>query len=143
VPGGVEVNHEFEFPRPLDRQIGGLGTLENPSDICAADAAEQVWEVRVLAHQTAHANEIAEWINHRQLMRRSQRHDFLAVPERKRTNNQSLDSAVRELGDSSLEFKIATTSKSRRRDRRELGRDCRNWQTFAASPAEPGDLLGY
>src|SRR5262249_55141382 len=28
--GGLEVDHQLKFRRLLDRQIGGLGTLQNP-----------------------------------------------------------------------------------------------------------------
>ena len=34
--GGVEIDDQLEFGRLLDRQIGGLGALEDPADISPA-----------------------------------------------------------------------------------------------------------
>ena len=36
--GGLEVDDQFEFGRPLDRQIGRLVALENPPGIDARSA---------------------------------------------------------------------------------------------------------
>jgi hypothetical protein len=33
--GGLEIDDQLEFGRPLDRQIGGLGALEDLSDVNA------------------------------------------------------------------------------------------------------------
>ena len=36
--GGLEVDHELELGRLIDRQVGGLFALENPSDVEAGPA---------------------------------------------------------------------------------------------------------
>src|SRR6266850_765974 len=48
--GGLEVDREPELRRLFDRQIGGLGTLENLVDV-AAQAPPQIAMVRPVRHQ--------------------------------------------------------------------------------------------
>src|SRR5262245_66342910 len=49
--GGLEVDHQLELGRLLDRQIARLGALENPADVNAG-LAIGVRKVRSIAHQT-------------------------------------------------------------------------------------------
>jgi hypothetical protein len=34
-PGGLEIDHQFEFGRLHDRQVSRFGALENPADVDA------------------------------------------------------------------------------------------------------------
>jgi hypothetical protein len=65
---GVGVNRQFNFLGQFDRQIGRFRTLENPTNICATDAAVQVQDVIAGADQTVQADELPKWINCGQLM---------------------------------------------------------------------------
>jgi predicted nucleic acid-binding protein len=48
--GGLQIHHQLEFGRLLDRQIGGLGALQDAIDI-GGRAAEQVVLIDAAGHQ--------------------------------------------------------------------------------------------
>src|SRR5437867_4190722 len=56
---GPRVDHELEFFRPLDRQLGGLGAAQDLSDVDAT-AAESLTQIRSIAQQAAGFGEFAK-----------------------------------------------------------------------------------
>jgi len=50
--GGLQIHHQLEFGWLMNRQIGGLLTLENPADV-DTDLAKRVRDAASVAHQTA------------------------------------------------------------------------------------------
>src|SRR5437870_10609894 len=56
---GPRVDHELEFFRPLDRQLGGLGATQDLSDVDAT-AAESLTQIRSIAQQAAGFGEFAK-----------------------------------------------------------------------------------
>ena len=54
--GGLEIDHQLECGRPLDRQIGGLGPLKDPSGIDAG-LAVCAGEARTIADEAARRGE--------------------------------------------------------------------------------------
>ena len=50
--GRVEVNHELELGSLHDRQVNGLLTFENPTDV-DADLAMRIGNARAVTHQAA------------------------------------------------------------------------------------------
>src|SRR5437763_15498967 len=65
--GGLEVDDQLEGRRLLDRQIGGLGALEDLSGVCA-DQAKGGGETRSIADQTAGRHELAPLVERRNCM---------------------------------------------------------------------------
>ncbi len=62
--GGLEIDDQLECRRLLDRQIGGLGALEDPSGV-NADLAIDAGEARSIADQAAGRGEFAPLIDRR------------------------------------------------------------------------------
>src|SRR5437763_12136976 len=75
--GGLEVDDQLEGRRLLDRQIGGLGALE---DLCrvSANQVKGSSEARSIADQAAGSDEFAPRIDRRNGMAQCQRHELLA-----------------------------------------------------------------
>src|SRR5215208_1376279 len=69
---GLQVDHQFELGRLLDRQIGRLGALEDLSDVNAG-LAENSREARSIADQSARLSELTRDIDRRDGMARGQR----------------------------------------------------------------------
>src|SRR5215475_13996239 len=63
-PGGVEVDHELEFDRLHDRQVGRLLALENAAGVHAG-LAICISKVRSVAHQAASFGRLALRIDRR------------------------------------------------------------------------------
>src|SRR5262245_29207524 len=68
--GDLEVDHQLEFVRSLNREIGGLGALENASNILDAYLAKEVNRVSAIAHQVAAKGPITIRINRRNVVER-------------------------------------------------------------------------
>jgi hypothetical protein len=62
--GGLQVDHQLEMGRLLDRQIGGLGALEDLSGV-NADLAISSREARSIADQATGRGELAKAIDRR------------------------------------------------------------------------------
>src|SRR6516162_11135341 len=77
-PGSVEVDHEFEFVRLHDRQIGWPLTFQNPGGI-DADLAMRLGDARPVAHQAADIDKLPEGIDRRYPMVSSKRSDLNAT----------------------------------------------------------------
>src|SRR5260370_10838853 len=75
--GGLEVDHQFEFGRLLDRQIGRLGAVEDLSGV-NADLAIDRSEARSIADQAAGSGEFSPLVRRRNGMARCQRYELLA-----------------------------------------------------------------
>ena len=56
--GGLEIDDQLEFRRWLDRQIAGLGALENTIDICRRTPVE-VGQINAVRNKTATTRELA------------------------------------------------------------------------------------
>ena len=75
---GVQIDHELEFGRLHDRQVGGFGALENPAGV-DADLTIGVGKAGSVAHQTAGCGKVAPFIDRRHRMACRQ-HDKLLAP---------------------------------------------------------------
>src|SRR5712664_394815 len=75
--GGVEIDDQLEPSRLLDRQIGGLGALEDLSSV-SADQANGSSEAGSIAEQAAGSRVFTRLIDRRDGMARCQRHELLA-----------------------------------------------------------------
>src|SRR5215831_18318493 len=76
-PGGLKVDDQLEGRRLLDRQIGGLGALEDLSHVMA-DQAKGRNEAWPIADQAAGSGEFTPRIARRNGTPRCQRNDLLA-----------------------------------------------------------------
>src|SRR5205823_1790868 len=81
--GGLEIDNQFVFGRQLNRQIGGLGALEDLSRV-STDQAKGSCEARSIADQAAGSGELAPRIYRRNCMARCQRHEPLAPAAQER-----------------------------------------------------------
>src|SRR5947207_5845923 len=81
--GGLEIDDQLEGRRLLDRQIGGLGALENLSRV-SADLVKGKSEACSIADQAAGSGEFTPRIDRRNGMARCQRHDLLAPAAQER-----------------------------------------------------------
>src|SRR5438270_7576002 len=81
--GGLEVDDQLEGRRVLDRQIGGLGALEDLSRV-SADQAKGRSEACSIADQAAGSGEFTPRIDRRNGMARCQRHQLLAPAAQER-----------------------------------------------------------
>src|SRR5882724_8739554 len=81
--GGVEIDDQLKPGRLLDRQIGGLGALEDLSGV-DADLTNRVGEARAIADQTAGREESTPVSDRRNGMACSQRHKLVASLAEKR-----------------------------------------------------------
>ena len=81
--GGLEVDHQLECGRLLDRQISGLGAVQDLSGV-AADPLIGCREDRPIADQAAVRDVISRKIDRRKRMMRCQRRNLLrsAIEER-------------------------------------------------------------
>ena len=61
-PGGLEIDHQLEFGRLLHRQVGGLGRLEDLSDV-NANLAISSGQARSIADQATDRGELAPLID--------------------------------------------------------------------------------
>jgi len=75
--GGLEIDDQFEGRRLLDRQIGRLGTLQDPSGVNAGLTKES-GEVRAIADQPAGHDETPVPRDRRNGMTRCQRYELIA-----------------------------------------------------------------
>jgi hypothetical protein len=75
--GGLEVDDQLERHRLLHRQIGRLGAFEDLPDI-AADLAINSGEARSVADQPAGSHDAAPFVDRRNGIAGSQRHELLA-----------------------------------------------------------------
>src|SRR5262249_43381829 len=91
-PGGVEVDHELEFDRLHDRQVGGLLALENPAGVYAG-LAICVTKARSVAHQAADLGSVAPGIDRKHPMVGRQCNELYAtvVEERAGTYQQRIN----------------------------------------------------
>src|SRR6266851_10057040 len=62
---GPRVDHELEFLRPLDRQVGRLGAVQDLSDV-GATAAESLTQIRSIGQQAAGFGVLAKERHRRQ-----------------------------------------------------------------------------
>jgi hypothetical protein len=87
--GCLEIDHQLEFGRLLDRQIGGLGALEDFSRVMA-DQAKGRSEAGSIADQPAGSGKFTPRIDRRNGTARCQRHELLApaAQERIRADDQ-------------------------------------------------------
>ena len=93
--GGLEIDDKLEFGRLLDRQVGGLGALENPPDIIAAYLAKAPPSRRRSSSGRRATAYIAIRIYRRNLMARRQRHDLIAVASEKRGTTPTMSAPAR------------------------------------------------
>src|SRR5882672_2153065 len=64
---GPSVDHELELLRPLDRQVGRLGAVQDLSDV-GATAAESLTQIRSIRQQAAGFGELAKERHRRQAL---------------------------------------------------------------------------
>src|SRR5213076_476318 len=74
---GLEIDDQLEPGRLLDRQIGRLGPLEDPTGV-NADLAIGSRDARPLADQAAELDELTPLVYRRNGIARRQRHELLA-----------------------------------------------------------------
>src|SRR5207237_953982 len=80
--GGVQVEHELEPGRLLDRQVGRLCTLEDFPGVDTGPAI-RVADTRPVAHQAAGVDKLAREIDRRNRVARRERDELLAATEKK------------------------------------------------------------
>ena len=76
--GGLEVDHQLEFGRLLDRQVGRLLALEDAIDV-AGRAPKLVDQIRPVGHQAAAVDEVAIEVDRRQSVPGRKRDDQVAM----------------------------------------------------------------
>src|SRR5271165_3289081 len=76
--GGLQIDDQLEGGRLLDRQIGGLGALENLSGI-NAELAIYIGEARPIADQAAGHDGLTPCIDRRDRIARRQRQELVAM----------------------------------------------------------------
>src|SRR5215469_7897035 len=81
--GGLEIDNQLECRRALDRQIGGLGALEDPPDV-NADPAIDSPEASPIADQATSCSELAPPIDHRNGIAQCQRGKLLVTAQEER-----------------------------------------------------------
>src|SRR6516164_3396525 len=79
--GGVQVDHQLELCRLLDRQMVRLGVGENPADIGPSLPPGFV-KVAPIADQAASGRELAPLTDRRNRMARRKRHELLTPAEK-------------------------------------------------------------
>jgi hypothetical protein len=77
-PRGLQVDHQFEFRRGLDRQLPRIGSAQNSVDV-GCRPPEQMRTVDPVGHEATALGEGFERINCRQAIARGQFDDRLAV----------------------------------------------------------------
>jgi hypothetical protein len=77
--GGLEIDDKHEFGRPLNREIGGLGALEDRHNVLDGDFAKRC--CRRVAHQAAVVDVLRLRIDGRDFVLRGQSHDPAAIIE--------------------------------------------------------------
>jgi hypothetical protein len=77
-PCGLEVDHELELGRLHDRQVGGLGAVENAADV-NTHLAVGIGELRSVAHQAAGRGELPPLVDRGNCVSRCQRDELLTV----------------------------------------------------------------
>src|SRR5262245_149357 len=100
----LEIYDQLEFGRQLNRQIGGVRTLENEIDICCR-APEQIRRIVAKRYQASALREVAIAVNRRESVLGRQLDDELAVSQRHRVRRDN-KAAVRlggECGDGLLD----------------------------------------
>src|SRR5262249_3099924 len=80
--GGLDIDDEFEFCGLLDRQVGGLFALENPTGV-AAGQTMRILQTGSVAHQASSRRMLAEWVDSGHRMAGSQRGKLFAPTKEK------------------------------------------------------------
>src|SRR6266446_968406 len=107
--GGVQIDHQLEGGRLLDRQSGGLGALENPSGV-DADLAKDSCLVNSIADQAAPRDEWAVRIDRWNNMARCQRHELLyPAAEEHGVDNEGAGLQLDEGGESGVDLAFGTS----------------------------------
>src|SRR5580692_2821452 len=70
--GSLQVYHELDFHRLLDRQVGGLFAPEDPTGI-VSDLTVRIRQAASIAHQPASRGKLAQIVNRRNRMTRRRR----------------------------------------------------------------------
>src|SRR5262245_27438231 len=101
----LEVYDQLEFGRQLNRQIGGVRTLENEIDICCC-APEQIRRIVSERYQASALREVAIAVNSREAVSDGQCDDELAVSQRHavRRDNNAAARLGGECGDALLDI---------------------------------------
>ena len=73
--GGLQVDDEIEPDRFLDRQVAGLGALQDAVDVVGG-TAEIVRHIGPIGHQAAIVGILPLWVNRRQMRRIDKRDDI-------------------------------------------------------------------
>src|SRR5262249_58725822 len=81
-PGRLEIDDELDFGRLHDRQIGGLGALEDASDI-VAHLTPHIGKISSITHQPAGLGKLARRIDRRNAMAGSEGGGVKAAGEEK------------------------------------------------------------
>src|SRR5207248_11097887 len=86
-----QIDYQLEFCRLLDRQIGGLGTLQDLVDI-TGDATPNVKGNGAIGYQSAVVDELTQAVHCREVMCRGELNDAFAVREEDHVsiNDQSI-----------------------------------------------------
>src|SRR5262249_56118841 len=74
---GLEVDHQFEFGRLLDRRIGWLFALDNAASVDVG-LPKRIGSVGTVAHESAGCHELASNIRHGNSVASRQRHKLSA-----------------------------------------------------------------
>src|SRR5262245_1644119 len=80
--GRLEIDHELERSRLLDRQVGGLCALEDFSGEDAGTAISIAY-ARAVAHQAASSDELTHVVNRRNGVASCQRHELVTPIDKK------------------------------------------------------------
>src|SRR5262245_7747969 len=76
--GGIEVDHELEFARLHDRQVGRFRAFENPASINTT-LTVALGEVRCVTDESARFRKFTLMVHGRQLVARSKRNEMIAM----------------------------------------------------------------
>src|SRR5258707_5160925 len=106
--GGLEVDDQLEGRRLLDRQIGGLGALEDLSHV-STDQAKGRSEAWSIADQAAGRGEFTPRIDRRNGTARCQRHELLAPAgqERIRADDERASMQLDQGGEGGVDLAFA------------------------------------
>src|SRR4029079_11141579 len=107
-PGGLQVNDQFNFANLLDREVGGLVTLENPFGIDAGQAVS-VGNVRSVTHQTSGRSKLAILENCRHGVAKRQRAKLFANAreERAGADNEPTRLQLEQPGENYIQVRFA------------------------------------
>ncbi|HJZ33564.1 MAG TPA: proton-conducting transporter membrane subunit, partial [Hyphomicrobiaceae bacterium] len=103
--GRLQVDDELEFGRLQDRQVGGIGTLEDLTGV-DSDLTKHIEIISPIAHQPTGFDILAKGIGHGNPVARRERRklDPPAAEERVASNEQGIGPVARERGEGRLDF---------------------------------------